>query len=256
MKSLSLAILAALSFPALAADNLRIGIEGEYPPFSEVNTKGELIGFDVDIAKALCEQMNKQCELVQVSWDGLIPALKTEKIDAIVASMSATDERKKSVDFTDKYYSSNGRLVLKADQASTINDDNLAESLNGKVLGVQRATVHDRFATAELADKVGEIRRYNSQDEVNLDMQAGRVDLTLVDQIAILTGFLDQEEGAGYAFAEPVFSDPQYYGEGISIAVRKGDDQLREELNEAIQGIRENGKYKTINDTYFSEDIY
>lgn len=256
MKSISLAILAALSFPVLAADSLRIGIEGEYPPFSEVSPEGELVGFDVDIAKALCEQMNVKCELVQTSWDGLIPALKTEKIDAIVASMSATDERKKSVDFTHKYYSSNGRLLLKADQASAINDGNLAESLSGKVLGVQRATVHDRFATAELADVVGEIRRYNSQDEVNLDMQAGRVDLTLADQVAMLTGFLNKEEGADYAFAQPVFSDPDYYGEGISIAVRKGDDELRESFNTAIDEIRDNGKYKAINDAYFPEDIY
>lgn len=256
MKSLTLTIFAGLTLPALAAEPIRIGVEGEYPPFSEVSADGALVGFDIDIAKALCKQMQMECQLVQVSWDGLIPALKTEKIDAIVASMSATDERKKSVDFTDKYYSSNGRLVLKSDHAAAITQDNLDEALSGKVLGVQRSTIHDRFATEELADSVAEIRRYNSQDEVNLDMQAGRVDLTLADQVAMLTGFLDKEAGADYAFAAPVFNDPAYYGEGISIAVRKGDDVLRERFNQAIQAIRADGTYKAINDTYFSEDIY
>ncbi|UJF24916.1 transporter substrate-binding domain-containing protein [Suttonella sp. R2A3] len=256
MKSLLLAILAALLGSALAADDLRIGVEGEYPPFSEVNTEGELFGFDIDIANALCEQMNRECELVQISWDGLIPALKTGKIDAIVASMTATEERKKSVDFTEKYYDSNGRLVLRSDKAGMINDDNLSESLSGKVLGVQRATTHDSYATNELADVVGEIKRYNSQDEANLDLVAGRIDMTLADQVAMLTGFLDTEMGEGYNFAAPAFDDTQYYGEGVSIAVRKGDDGLREAFNQAILDIRDSGVYQTINDQYFSEDIY
>lgn len=256
MKILSLALLTALSANAFAMEHLRIGVEGEYPPFSEVNADGELIGFDIDIAKALCEQMNRQCELVQTSWDGLIPALKTNKIDAIIASMDATEERKKSVDFSDKYYDSDGRLVLRADKASMIHDDNLTESLSGKILGVQRATIHDRYATGELADVVGEIKRYNSQDEVNLDLLSGRIDMTLADQIAMLTGFLDTEMGADYAFAEPIFDDSTYYGAGVSIAVRKGDDALREAFNQAILDIRDNGVYQTINDQYFSEDIY
>lgn len=256
MKGLTLAILSALSVNVLAADVLRIGIEGEYPPFSEVNADNELIGFDVDIAKALCEQMARECELVQTSWDGLIPALKTQKIDAIVASMSATEERRQSVDFTNKYYSSNGKFVLRADKAHAMNQENMAEMLDSMVLGVQRATIHDRFASDQLADVVSDIRRYNTQDEVNLDMIAGRVDITLADQVALITGFLDLDIGEGYDFAEPVFNDPVYYGEGIAIAVRKGDDDLRENINTAIDAIRENGTYKTINKQYFEVDIY
>lgn len=256
-KRLALLTLTALTLPATAADKpLRIGIEGAYPPFSEVNAAGKLVGFDVDISKALCKQMQRDCQLVQIAWDGLIPALKTRKIDAIVASMSATPERKKSVDFTDKYYSSYGRIVAPAKLARTITKDNLEDTLKNHVIGVQVSTNHDRYATDKLAGKVGGIRRYQSQDEANLDMQAGRIDLTLADQIAMLTGFLNTDAGKQYAFAVPVFDDPTYYGDGISIAVRKGDDSLRDAFNHAIKAIRDNGTYKTINDRYFSEDIY
>lgn len=235
---------------------LRIGIEGEYPPFSAVNEQGELYGFDVEIAKALCVQMQKDCTLVQISWDAMIPSLKTNKIDAIVASMSATDERRQSVDFTDKYYSSYGKLVLKDSLAGQINSDNWQEKLQSITLGVQRATIHDRFASEKLKNIVGEIRQYNTQDEVNLDLISGRIDATLADTIALITGFLETDMGKGYAFAEPIFDDPAYYGEGVSIAIRKNEEALKQAFNQAIQEIRANGVYQTINDKYFNVDIY
>ncbi len=256
MKKIILTIFAALILPSFARETLRIGIEGAYPPFSEVNAQGELAGFDVDISRALCEAMAADCELVQVDWDGLIPALKAKKIDAIIASMSATDERKKSVSFSEKYYSTVGKIVAPVVMAEEITDGNLQEMLKDKVMGVQRGTIHDSFVTAELSDTLGEIRRYNTQDEANLDLRAGRIDVTLADQIALINGFLDTPEGEGYAFAEPKFDDPKYYGEGVAIAVRLGDETLAERFNAAILKIRENGKYLEINDRYFPIDIY
>lgn len=248
--------LALLMLHAQASDTLRIGIEGEYPPFSEVDQQGKLIGFDVDIAKALCADLKRDCELVQISWDGLIPALKAKKIDAIIASMSATEERLKSVDFTKPYYANIGRIVMPEAQAAELTDDNLLEKISGKVIGVQRATIHDLYATQKWKNVVKEIKRYNSQDDVNLDLVAGRVDFTMADQVALSNGFLHLEQGKGYAFAAPKIIDRAVYGPGVSIAVRKGEESLRDSLSQAILNIRASGVYQEINARYFTFDIY
>lgn len=241
---------------SMAAEKLRIGIEGEYPPFSAVDAQGQLHGFDVDIALALCKEMQRECELVQTAWDGLIPSLNSEKIDAIVASMSATAERRERVDFTDKYYANAGKFVLTADAASALSADNWREALKGKTLGVQRATVHDRYATEMARDVFADIRRYNTQEEANIDLVSGRIDATLADQTALASGFLNTADGAGFAMAAPVINDPAFYGEGVSIAIRKGDETLKQAFNQAIAAIRDNGEYQKINSKYFDFDIY
>lgn len=256
MKKILLPVILGACVQAMAADKLRIGIEGEYPPFSAMDEKGELHGFDVDIAKALCKEMQRDCELVQTAWDGLIPALNSQKIDAVVASMSATEERKQSVDFTNKYYANAGKFMMHADAAQQVSADNWREALKGKIIGVQRATVHDRYISEKAADVFASIQRYNTQDEVNIDLLAGRLDVTLADQTALASGFLHSDEGKDFALAAPVMNDTAFYGEGVSIAVRKGDDALREALNQAIQTIRDNGEYQKINAQYFDFDIY
>lgn len=256
MKKVWLPVMMGVCLQAMAAEKLRIGIEGEYPPFSAVDEKGELHGFDVDIAKALCAQMQRDCELVQTSWDGLIPALNSQKIDAIIASMSATEERKQSVDFTNKYYANAGKFVLQGEAAKNVSADNWRQALAGKTIGVQRATVHDRYVSEKASDVFKTIQRYNTQDEVNMDLVAGRLDVTLADQTALASGFLHTDDGKDYAFAAPVVNDAAFYGEGVSIAVRKGDDTLREAFNQAIQAIRDNGEYQKINAQYFDFDIY
>jgi arginine/ornithine transport system substrate-binding protein len=230
---------------------VRIGVEGAYPPFSEVTPDGKLIGFDIDIANALCEEMNVECELVTQDWDGIIQQLNNRKYDAIIASMSITEERKAKVDFTKKYYNTPAKFVRKKDSGIEITK----ESLEGKIVGVQRATIHDNFVTDVYGDAV-EVKRYGSQDEAYLDMVAGRVDLLLADSVAMQGGFLDTEEGKDYEFVGPDFSDPKYFGEGAGIALRKGSDDLREMFNQAIDAIRANGTYKAIQDKYFDFDVY
>lgn len=230
---------------------VRIGVEGAYPPFSEVTPEGELKGFDIDIAKALCAEMKVECELVTQDWDGIIPALLARKYDAIIASMSITPERKEKVDFTNKYYNTPAKFVRKKGSGIEITE----ESLKGKTVGVQRATIHDKFVTQVYGDEV-EVKRYGTQDEAYLDMVAGRVDLLLADSVAMQGGFLDTEDGQGYEFVGPDFSDPEYFGEGAGIALRKDDDDLREMLNQAIQAIRADGTYKSIQDKYFDFDVY
>ena len=257
MKKLFAAALgAALAFGAAAADakewkKVRIGVEGAYPPFSNVDTNGELVGFDIDIANALCAEMKVECTMVAQDWDGIIPALMARKYDAIIASMSITEERKKKVDFSDKYYNTPAKFVRKKGSGIEITKEGLA----GKKVGVQRATTHSSFVEGEYSDTV-EIKMYGTQDEAYLDMTAGRLDLLLADSIALDDGFLKTDAGADYEFVGPDFSDPKYFGEGAGIAVRKGEDDLREMLNAAIKAIRENGVYEEINSKYFDFDIY
>jgi arginine/ornithine transport system substrate-binding protein len=236
-----------------AADwsKIRIGVEGAYPPFSSVTADGQLVGFDIDIANALCEEIGAECEMIQQDWDGIIPALLAKKYDAIIASMSITEERKEKVAFTDKYYNTPAKFVRKKDSGIEIDP----ESMKGKVVGVQRATTHDNFITAEFGEAV-EIKRYATQDEAYLDAVAGRVDLLLADSVAMDDGFLSTDQGADYEFVGPDYSDPKYFGEGAGIAIRKEDTDLVEKFNTAIVAIRENGKYAEINAKYFDFDVF
>eukprot|EP00752_Nemacystus_decipiens_P000476 g476.t1 len=242
----------ALGLGAAQADDhmLRIGVEGAYPPFSEKTASGELVGFDIDIANALCAEMGKECTLVEQDWDGIIPALQARKYDAIIASMSITEERQKVVDFTKKYYQTPAKFAAKKGAGLT----DTPEGLAGKVIGVQRGTIHDNYISDLYTDS--EIKRYGTQDEAYLDLQAGRVDAILADSIAISDGFLNTDAGADYEFFGVDHTDPKYFGEGAGIAVRKGEDALREALNAAIEAIRANGTYEQINNKYFDFDIY
>ncbi|MBC9251991.1 ABC transporter substrate-binding protein [Pseudomonas alcaligenes] len=247
---LALSLLASSLF---AADKpLRLGIEAAYPPFAFKQADGSLAGFDVEIGGALCAEMKVECQWVEQEFDGLIPSLKVKKVDAILSSMTITDDRRKSVDFTGKYYYSPARLAMKV--GSEVSAD--FSSLKGKRIAVQRSTTTDRFATEVLAPKGVEVVRYSSQNEIYLDLVSGRVDGTLADAIPLDEGFLKTEQGKGFAFVGPDFKDPHYFGEGAGIAVRKGDQALLDKLNAAILAIRANGEYQKIQSKYFSFDIY
>lgn len=244
------AALAALAGGAFAQDSLRIGVEGAYPPFSFKEADGSLSGFDIEIAEALCAQMQRECELVEQEWDGMIPALKARKFDAIVASMSITEERKRQIDFSEKYYKTPARVVAPKDSGL----EGTAEGLAGQRLGVQRGSTHQCYAEAHFPD--AEIVLYGTQDEVFRDLSLGRIDAQLSDSLIAQEAFLSKAEGADYAFLPGDHTDVECYGEGVGVAVRQGDDELRDALSAAITAIRDNGTYKTINDKFFPFDIY
>lgn len=250
-----LSLAAALSLgvtalPAVAQETLRVGIEGVYPPFSMKGADGEYTGFDVDFAEAICENINRTCELIPQEWDGMIPALKAKKFDAIIASMSITEERKTQVDFTDKYYQAPARVVA----ANDAGIEGTPEGLAGKRLGVQRATTHQCYAEKVFPD--AELVLYASDEEVYKDIALGRIDAFLTNSLAANKSFLSKEEGADYGFVGEDHVDQECYGEGVGIAVRKEDTELRDELSAAIKALRDNGTYKEINDKYFPFDIY
>ena len=232
-------------------NKIRIGVEGAYPPFSSVEKDGTLKGFDIDIAMALCKEIGAECVLVPQDWDGIIPALMARKYDAIIASMSITEERKKKVAFSDKYYNTPAKFARKKGSGIAISK----AGMKGKTVGVQRATIHDNFITGEFGDSV-EIKRYGTQDEAYLDAISGRVDLLLADSIAMDAGFLKTDQGKGWEFVGPGYSDPKYFGVGAGIAVRKSDGELAKLFSLAIKVIRSNGVYHMINGKYFAFDVY
>ncbi|WP_137885298.1 ABC transporter substrate-binding protein [Pseudomonas sp. 2FE] len=249
--ALALSVLSSLAM-ADDAKPLRIGIEAAFPPFASKTPDGAITGFDYDIGNALCEEMKVKCQWIEQEFDGLVPALKVRKFDAVLSSMSITEERKKSVDFTNKYYKTPAKLAMKA--GSVIKDPLV--DLKGKRVGVQRASIYDRFATEVFAPAGVEVVRYSSQNEVFLDLASGRLDATIADSVNIDDGFLKTDAGKGFAFAGPDYTDVKYFGDGAGIAVRKGDKALVEKFNTAIAAIRANGKYKEVQDKYFKFDVY
>ncbi|MBV6750816.1 MULTISPECIES: ABC transporter substrate-binding protein [Pseudomonas] len=250
-----LGALALCAFSILAhadEDSLRIGIEAAYPPFSYKTPEGNLGGFDYDIGNALCDEMKVKCQWVIQEFDGMIPSLKVRKIDAVLSSMSITDDRLKSVDFSEKYYHTPGKFAMKA--GSLINDPLV--DLKGKKVGVQRSSTYDRFATEQLEKAGVEIVRYSSQNEAFLDLASGRLDATLADIVNTDESFIKTPAGKGFALVGPDINDPKYFGRGAGIALRKGDTANAARLNAAIDAIRANGKYQQIQAKYFAFDIY
>jgi len=233
-------------FGSVQADKIRIATEGAYPPFNMKNTKGELIGFDVDIARALCAEMKADCEIVAQDWDGIIPGLLAKKYDAIIASMSITEERKRKVAFSERYYSNYLNFVAKKDSGLTISQS----GLKGKNLGAQRATISAQHLEDNYR-KTANVKVYDTQEAAFLDLKSGRLDAVLVDAYPGYD-WLSKPENSGYDFA----GDSIDINDQIGIAVRKGDKELVSKLNNAIKALLQNGTYDKINKEYFPFSIY
>jgi len=250
LAGLAVAGLLALAVTSVNADALRVGVEGAYPPFSWKEADGTLKGFDIDFAHEVCKRLDRECVLVEQEWDGMIPALLARKFDTIIASMSITEERKKKVDFTVKYYNTPAKLVAKKNPGF----EGTAAGLDGKRLGVQRATTHQ--CSAEKLYPGAELVLYATQDEVWQDLGSGRLDAQLSDSLQAYEGFLVLDVGQDFDFLGDALDDVECQGVGAGFAVRKEDSALRDALSKAIQDIRADGTYKVMNDKYFAVDIY
>lgn len=249
----ALALVAAglLAGSASAADKLVIGTEGAYPPFNKIEADGTISGFDVEIGKALCAKMGAECTVVAQDWDGIIPGLLAKKYDMIIASMFITEERKKQVSFTNPYYLAAMTRVVPKDSALT---DFTPEGLKGKTIGAQSGTTQADYISAVYAD--ADIKLYPTQDEVNLDMVNGRLDMQVGDMLPLLDWTTKNKDGECCKIVGDPITDPKFVGDGVGIAVRQEDNALREKLNKALDEIRADGTYKQINDKYFSIDVY
>ncbi|MBS0466827.1 MAG: transporter substrate-binding domain-containing protein [Proteobacteria bacterium] len=249
-KSIVALALAMLAGTALAAD-LRVGLNPAYEPFESKTAAGEIVGFDVDIANALCEQIKRKCVFVESEWDSIIPGLQAKKYDVIISSMSITPERARVVDFTQRYYKTPSAIVVK----KTVKYDGPA-SLKGMKIGVLKGSTQEKWALGELKPAGVTVVPYQSQNQVYLDLKAGRIDGTVADKVEVNGGFLSKPEGKDYGYVGHDQYEPKYYGEGIGIAMRKGQGDLKKQLDEAITTIRSNGTYDKIARKYFDFDPY
>jgi len=228
--------------------SIRWGTSPGYKPFIFKKADGSLTGFDHEIGAALCAEMKAKCTWVEQAWDGIIPGLKAKNYDAILASMSVTPDRQKVIDFTRTYQNAPSRFVAK--EGADFDDTG---DLSGKVIGVQRGTTHHDFIKAKFPK--AEIKPYPSQDEVWLDLTAGRIDGTFTSSL-VIAGWLEGDDAKGYGVTGEDFFDPNILGSGSAIAVRKGEEELRDKLSAAIDAIRASGEYQKINARYFDFDIF
>ncbi|MBZ3691425.1 transporter substrate-binding domain-containing protein [Phyllobacterium calauticae] len=254
LKLIAISILSALAFTygANAGDpkKIRIGTEGAYPPFNQINADGALSGFDIELARALCSDMKVECEFVTQDWDGIIPGLITGKFDAIVASMSITAERAQKVAFTDSYYRTPKYFIAAKDTGMT---DTSVTGMKGKVIGAQSSTAAANY----LQDlyRESDVRLYEKLDDATLDLHARRIDAILGDGI-VLAEWLKKAGKECCAVIGERVENVEYFGAGIGIAVRKDSEDLRQKLNASIKHIRSNGEYAKINARYFGFDIF
>jgi len=254
MKTALMSLAAGVLLSGMAiAEPVKVGIAAEpYPPFASPDASGNWVGWEVDLIKAVCAAEAMDCVITPVAWDGIIPALTSGQIDAIMASMSITDERMKTIDFSDKYY--NTPTVVVAAKGSGITPT--AEGLAGKILGVQVSTIHQDYAQTHFAGSAAEIKLYQTQDEANQDLVAGRIDATQADSIA-LDAFLASEAGAACCEAVgAVADDPAILGAGVGVGLRKGEDELKARFNAGIAKVIADGTYEAISKPYFASSIY
>jgi len=230
---------------AAEAKTIRFGTEGTYPPFEYVDESGQLRGFDIDLAKALCKEMKAECSFSKQSFNSLIPSLKLGKFDAIIASIGITPERQKQVAFSDVYYEPSGSFVAPAAKHYKLSD------VDGKTIGVQLSSTLERYLQDKYSDKV-KMKTYVSIQEAFLDLVAGRVDMVLSDTPVALA-WLKQNNSAQYAVVGAPIVDHQYFGAGIGIAVNLKNTELLNALNAALAKIRANGRYQKLMQEYFGK---
>lgn len=248
-----MAVAGVLAAPAMAQDwsEIRVAIEGSYPPFSERDGKKGWKGFDVDIANALCARIQARCTFIQRDWDQIQDSLLRNEVDAIVASMSITVPRKQRMEFTNRYYHTAARFVARDDAELEID----AAGLAGKKVGVQRKTVHEDFVRAAFGAG-SEIVAFTTTGEGVEALRSGAIDAFLGDAMALQSSFLAKPAGKGFAFVGAPITEARFFGEGIGIAIRKGDQDLRWKLNRALDEIRADGTYQELSNRYFGFDIY
>ena len=264
LKKFSLGILITLFLSISAnADKIKIGTEGAYPPWNSKDASGNLIGFEVDLAKELCAIMKHECTIVEQDWDGMIPALVMRKFDAIMAGMSITDERMKTINFSQGYADEVASLaVMKGSSLEGMDTPEginltlggsdvkkalktLTSALAGKTVCVQTATIHQNFLESGDVGSI-DIRTYKTQDEVNLDLAAGRCDAALAAAVAF-TDYADKS-GKPVVLVGPTFSGGAF-GNGVGVGIRKGgtdaigkkDAKLLKDFNRAINTARKKG---------------
>ena len=264
IKRFSLGLLITLFLTISAnADKIRIGTEGAYPPWNSKDASGKLIGFEVELAWTLCRYIGSQCEIVEQDWDGMIPALVMRKFDAIMAGMSITAERQKTITFSQGYADEVASLAVM--KGSSLEGMDTPEGINlslggsdvkkalktltgalaGKTVCTQTGTIHQNFLESGDVGSVN-VRTYKTQDEVNLDLTSGRCDVALAAAVAF-TDYADKS-GKPVVLVGPTFSGGAF-GNGVGVGIRQASDsaigkrdaKILKDFNKAINKARKQG---------------
>ncbi len=254
------------------SQTIRIGTEGAYPPWNNLNSAGELEGAEIDFGNEACKRMGVTCEWVTQDWDGIIPALLQGKYDIIIAGMSITEERKEKVNFTTGYMTDGARFaVLKNSGLANLNIAGMAKvnlnnaggkeqaaigqliaAMDGKTVCVQSSTIHQNFLEKHMSGAV-DVKLYQAVDDHNLDLAAGRCDAVLAD-VGSIIDFMESDGGVDVAFTGPTFSGG-VFGDGVGGAVRKEDTDILEMWNAAIAEMSKDGTTAEITKVWFGRDI-
>jgi octopine/nopaline transport system substrate-binding protein len=269
----ALAVTMGLATGAAAKDwtTVRIATEGAYPPWNSTDASGQLIGFEIDLANDLCQRMQVECEIVAQDWEGIIPALTAGKYDVIMAGMSITDERKEVIGFSNNYAKTPGYFAVLKDsdlaayeyplEAADLDEidgdeqaaiDSLKEALDGATVGVQVATTHANFLAEHLGDTV-EIRSYDTQENLDLDLQAGRVDAALASA-SYWYPLMETEKGADFTLIGPALNGGPF-GAGVGAGIRQEDTDLVEMFNKAIAEAEADGTINRLAQQWFGFDV-
>ncbi|WP_404364966.1 transporter substrate-binding domain-containing protein [Marinobacter sp.] len=249
MKKLIVAAGCALAMIAGTAhakewNEIRIAFDVPYEPFEYKTPEGELTGFEVELAEAMCEELKADCTFIIQAWDGMIPGLLARKFDAIMSSMSITPERAEAVLFSEPYYNTPGAWFAREDVNVDVTDES---AMKGMTVGVQRGTTMDTYVTEKLSDVVN-VKRYTTADDMVLDLEGQRLDLVFVDYPVGEQTILSRE-----GFKQ--VGEPVKLGQGVGVAMRPRDKELAEKVNAALEKLKNDGTYDTIMDKYFSYDI-
>ena len=265
--------LSVLGLSSIAnSQTIRIGTEGAYPPWNNINSAGELEGAEIEFGNEACKRMGVTCEWVTQDWDGIIPALLQGKYDIIIAGMSITEERKEKVNFTTGYMTDGARFaVLKNSGLANLNIAGMAKvnlnnaggkeqaaigqliaAMDGKTVCVQSSTIHQNFLEKHMSGAV-DVKLYQAVDDHNLDLAAGRCDAVLAD-VGSIIDFMESDGGVDVAFTGPTFSGG-VFGDGVGGAVRKEDAEILEMWNAAIAEMSKDGTTAEITKEWFGRDI-
>ncbi|MFT5503835.1 MAG: polar amino acid transport system substrate-binding protein [Gammaproteobacteria bacterium] len=239
------------------AETLRVGMECTYAPFNFRNADGVLMGYDVDVAKGVAGLIGADLEYVCQKWDGMIPALLANKFDLVVASMSITDKRLKKMDFSDTYRISVGRLVGKKNSDWNLFDSSgnpVPDNFNGLKVGVERASTYSDWFKNVLPG--ADVVLYDSNEALYLDLINGRTDMIMTNPMKAHLRFLSKENGAGFEFVSPQIDEKKYFGIGVGIGLRKGNDELKKRMNKAIRTLTDHGYLESYALKYFPFAIH
>lgn len=247
MKQWATIIITLLLWQNTFAMNKKIHFASEatYPPFEYMDSQGNIIGFDIDVAKAICNKLEASCEFSNEPWSSLIPGVKLGKFDALISAIAITPERRKQVAFSLAYFSDTATFIASSSEVTDLS----MQGIKGKTIGVQIGTVMENYLHSVYGNIV-HVKTYASIIDAFLDIKSGRIDAVLVDTV-IAKEWLNEPYAAGFSMKGRPINDPVFFGKGFGIAVNKKNQQLLQSINEALTTLKENGILDKIHQHYF-----